>query len=297
MHAGRVRSLTIALAVVLGASAPVLASPSIACAAAISEGPHAALVIDTGARATSFCVALDGASVSGTHLIELASAQYGLSYRLGFGGRAVCMLDGVGATGNDCFGSYPNFWGYFHGAGSSGWAWASGSAADHQVGNGEREAWSWGAGDSGTSHGTPPATTIDDACGVAPPPDPSPSPSTSPSPTPPTPSPPGGGGSSNGGGSNAGGGTDDAGGSNASGESGGQGGGHTSELSTTPEPSTSPSATAVAPTSASPAVVRAAAAAPPPSSGPPLAGIVALGAIALLGAGGVVAMRRRRGPG
>lgn len=287
MHAGRVRSLTIALAVVLGASVPVLASPGIACAAAISEGPHAALVIDTGARATSFCVVLDGASVSGTHLIELASAQYGLSYRLGFGGRAVCMLDGVGATGNDCFGSYPNFWGYFHGAGSSGWMWASGSAADHRVGNGDREAWSWGAGDNGTSHGAPPATTIDDACGVAPPPDPSPSPSPIPSPTPPTPSPSGGGGGSSGGGSYAGG------GSNA----GGQGGGQTSEHSSTPEPSTSPSATATAPTSASPAVVRAAAAAPPPSSGPPFAGIVALGAIALLGAGGVVAMRRRRGPG
>jgi hypothetical protein len=285
MHSGRVRSLTFALAVALGASAPVLASPGIACATAISDGPHAALVVDTGAQATSFCVALDRASVSGTHLIELASTQYGLSYRLGFGGRAVCMLDGVGASGNDCFGSYPNFWGYFHGAGSSGWAWASGSAADHQVGNGDREAWSWGAGDSGTSHGAPPATTIDDACGVTPPPDPSPSPppspSPSPSPTAPTPPPSGGGGTSTGGGSNA----------------GGQGTGQTSEHSTTPEPSTSPSPTAAAPTSASPAVVRAAAAAPPPSSGPPLTGIVALGAIALLGAGGVAAMRRRRGPG
>jgi hypothetical protein len=279
MHTGRVRSLTIALAVTLGASAPVLASPGIACAAATSDGPHAALVVDTGAQATSFCVALDRASVSGTHLIELASAQYGLSYRLGFGGRAVCMLDGVGANGNDCFGSYPNFWGYFHGAGSSGWTWASGSAADHQVGNGDREAWSWGAGDSGTSHGAPPATTIDDACGVAPPPDPdpssSPTPSPRPSPSPPTPSPSGGGGS----------------------HASGQGGAQTSEHSTTPEPSTTPSPTAAAPTSASPDVVRAAAAAPPPSSGPPLAGIVALGAIGLLGAGGVVAMRRRRGPG
>ena len=49
MRAGRVRSLTIALAVVLGASAPVLASPGIACAAALSDGPHAALVVDTGA--------------------------------------------------------------------------------------------------------------------------------------------------------------------------------------------------------------------------------------------------------
>ena len=290
MRHGRARSLTIALAVVLGAIAPVLAAPGIACAAAASGGPHAALVVDTGQRATAYCVALDGASVSGTHLIELASEQYGLTYRLGFGGRAVCMLAGVGATGDDCFGSYPNFWGYFHGAGASGWAWASGSAADHPVGDGDREAWSWGAGDSATTHGVPPSTTIDDACGVAPSPEPSPSPSPSPSATPPSPSPSGGGGSSNGGGSQ-GDGSNPGGGSNA----GGRGTGQTSEHTKTPEPSASPSPTAAAPTSASPAVVRAAAASPPPSSGPPLAGLAALGAIVLLGAGGFVTMRRRRG--
>lgn len=294
MRQERARSLTIALAVVLGAIAPVLAAPGIACAAAASGGPHAALVVDTGERATAYCVALDEASVSGTHLIELASEQYGLTYRLGFGGRAVCMLAGVGATGDDCFGSYPNFWGYFHGTGASGWTWASGSAADHPVGDGDREAWSWGAGDDATTHGVPPSTTIDDACGVAPSPDPSPSPTPSPSASPPSPSPSNGGDSSNDGGSQGGGGSNPG---NISNAPGGQGTGQTSEHTKTPEPSTSPSAAAAAPTSASPAVVRAAAAAPPPSSGPPFAGIVALGAIALLGAGGVVAMRRRRGPG
>jgi hypothetical protein len=285
MRQGRARPLTIALAVVLAAIAPVLAAPGIACATASAGGPHAALVVDTGQRATAYCVALDQASVSGTHLIELASEQYGFTYRLGFGGRAVCMLAGVGATGDDCFGSYPNFWGYFHGTGASGWTWASGSAADHPVGDGDREAWSWGAGDSATTHGVPPSTTIDDACGVAP----SPSPSPSPSATPPSPSPAGGGGSSNGGGSQDGGGSNPAGDSNG----GDQGTGQTSEHTKSSEPSASPAA--AAPTSASPAVVRAAAASPPPSSGPPLAGLAALGAIVILGAGGFVTMRRRRG--
>jgi hypothetical protein len=289
MRQGRVRPLTIALAVVLGAIAPILAAPGIACAAASSGGPHAALVVDTGQRATAYCVALDQASVSGTHLIELASEQYGLTYRLGFGGRAVCVLAGVGAPGDDCFGSYPNFWGYFHGTGASGWTWASGSAADRPVGDGDREAWSWGAGDSATTHGVPPSTTIDDACGVAPSPDPTPSPSPSPSATPPSPSPAGGGGSSNGGGSQDGGGSNPAGDSNG----GDQGTGQTSEHTKSSEPSASPAA--AAPTSASPAVVRAAAASPPPSSGPPLAGLAALGAIVILGAGGFVTMRRRRG--
>jgi hypothetical protein len=279
MRQGRARSLTIALGIVLGAIAPVLSAPGIACAAAASGGPHAALVVDTGQRATSYCVALDQASVSGTRLIELASEQYGFTYRLGFGGRAVCMLAGVGATGDDCFGGYPNFWGYFHGAGASGWTWASGSAADHTVGDGDREAWSWGASDSATTHAAPPPTTIDDACGVPLSPDPSPSPSLSPPATPPSSSPTGGGASSNGGGSNA----------------GGEGGGQTSEQSKTPGSSASPSPTAAAPTSASPGVVRAAAALPQPSSGPPLAGLAALGAVVLLGAGGFATLRRRRG--
>ena len=289
MRRGRARSLTIAVAVVLGAIAPVLAGPGIACAAAAAGGPHAALVVDTGQRATAFCVALDGASVSGTHLIELASEQYGFTYRLGFGGRAVCMLGGVGATGDDCFGSYPNFWGYFHGAGASGWTWASGSAADHPVGDGDREAWSWGAGDSATTHGVPPSTTMGDACGVAATPEPDPSPSPSPSTTPPAPSPPGGG-SANAGGSDTGGGPNASGGSNT----GGGGSGQTSAHTKTPEPTASPSPTAAAPASVSPAVVRAAAASPPPSNGPPVAGLAALGAIVLLGAGGFVMMRRRR---
>ena len=95
------------------------------------------------------------ASVSGTHLIELASEQYGLTYRLGFGGRAVCMLAGSAPPATTASAAIPNFWGYFHGAGASGWSWASGSAADHPVGDGDREAWSWGAGDSATTHGIP----------------------------------------------------------------------------------------------------------------------------------------------
>ena len=119
---GRVR-LTIALAVVLGAIAPVLAAPGIACAAAASGGPHAALVVDTGA-ASHGVLRRAGRGLRERDAPGRAGdlQQYGLTYRLGFGGRAVCMLAGVGATGDDCFGSYPNFWGYFHGTGASGWS-------------------------------------------------------------------------------------------------------------------------------------------------------------------------------
>lgn len=216
MRTGRVRTLGLGLALLVGATAPVLASPVTACAAATSGEQHAGLLIDTGARTTTYCVVLDDASVSGTHLIELASTQFGLDYRLGFGGRAICMLDGVGALGDDCFGAYPNFWGYFHGDGGHGWTWSSGSAADHAIGDGDLEGWTWGTGDSASTHGSPPGMTIEDVCGVT-------------------------------------------------------------------------------QTSASPEVVRATAAAPPVAGGPPAGGVLALGAIALLGAGGWLKLRRRKG--
>ena len=146
--------------------APALAgaASAAACAAdALGEG-HAALVVDTGARTTTYCVALDASSVNGIHLIQLAGTQYGLSYRLGFGGQAVCALDGVGATGGNCFGDYPNFWGYWKGDGSGGWSWSGSGAGSSSVADGGMDGWSWGAGSSGSTHPAPPALAFTDVC-------------------------------------------------------------------------------------------------------------------------------------
>lgn len=274
MRTGRARTLGLGLALLVGATAPVLASPVTACAAATSGEHHAGLVIDTGARTTTYCVAFGDVSVSGTHLIELASAQFGLDYRLGFGGRAICMLDGVGAQGEDCFGAYPDFWAYFHGDGGRGWTWASGSAADHTIGDGDLEGWVWGTGDSASTHGSPPGMTIEDVCGVAPSPTPDPSPSPSPSPS-----------------------------ASPGVVQGGSDSGSPRSPATAPAPtspldrpvSPMPTPGAAAPASASPDVVRAAAAAPPAAGGPPAGGVLALGVIALLGAGGWLKVRRRKG--
>jgi len=287
---GRARSYALGLTLLVGACAPVLLSPAAACAAAAYAQPHAALVVDTGARTTTYCVALDGGSVSGTHLIELASAQFGLDYRFGFAGRAICRLDEVGVDGDDCFGDYPDYWGYFHGDGAGGWAWATGSAADHAVDDGDVEGWSWGTGDSGTTHPAPPALSIDEVC------DQVPSPAPSPSPPVPEPSPTTGG---NGGSGGNGGGT---GGGASSGAAATSPSSPASDLSPQPHnASGSPTApagsspAAAAPSSADPDVVRAAAAAPPASDGPPIGGLVTLGAIALLGLAGWFNLRRRKG--
>ena len=288
--ATRLRTLAVALVLTLPAFGPAVAGTRAACAADAAGAPHAALVIDTGGRTTTYCVALDAPTVSGLHLIQLAAQQYGLQYGLGFGGQAVCQLDGTGPTGGDCFADYPDFWGYWHGDGNGGWSWAGSGAASASIGDGDMEGWVWGPGDSGTTHTAPPALSFDQVC------EPQPSPSPSPDPS------PGGGGS---GGGNGGGGT--TGGSGEGSETGGSG------TSSDPAPSQTPSARAGAhaPRSASPS--RAASPEPGPepqiaqaspvsaraaaaSSGPggPSGGaLIAAIAILALGAAGWFTLRRR----
>ncbi len=158
----RTRALAAGLAMLIGVALPVASAPGVACA---SEAyPTAALVVDNGKRVLTMCVALDDESVSGLHLIELAGAQHGLSYGFGMGGLAVCRLDGVGPAGDDCFADYPEYWGYWHGDGKGGWAWASTGAGGYQVSDGDVEGWVWGEGDTGQSHEAPPPLAHDDVC-------------------------------------------------------------------------------------------------------------------------------------
>ena len=152
------------LAFLFGALPVPGAGQEIACAA---PSPSAALVVDTGSSALSYCVELDASSVSGLHLIELASSQHGLAYKFGYGGNAVCMLAGVGPTGDDCFEQSPNFWGYWRGGGSGGWTWSGTGGGSTSVGDGDVEGWSWGSGQDGSTHPKPPATTYASVCGSA----------------------------------------------------------------------------------------------------------------------------------
>jgi len=156
---GRLRPLAISFAVALGALAPAVA-PGTACAASDSR---AVLVVDTGSRVLEYCIEMGSNSVSGLDLIRLAGQQYGLDYNLGFGGKAVCRLAGVGVSGGDCFGDFPNFWGYWRGTGG-GWEWSSTGADNTTVRPGDVEGWSWGKGEDGSSHPQPPATDFSDVC-------------------------------------------------------------------------------------------------------------------------------------
>lgn len=180
------RRLWVALVVAAGAMLPVSA-PAPACA---EETPRAVLVVDTSGSVARYCVALPNDPVTGIELIQLASEQHGLSYRLGFGGKAVCMLAGVGARGDDCFGSYPDFWAYWRGGEAGEWTWSSSGAAMSDVGDGDVEGWSWGSGDGPESHAAPPVTPFEAVCTPTKAPVKRASPVAAPTPSPrPTPSP------------------------------------------------------------------------------------------------------------
>jgi hypothetical protein len=165
----------LALPLLVALTAPALAPAAVGTAAACASagGPHAALVIDTGARELELCVELSRASVSGLELIRLAAQQYGLEYALGFAGQAVCRLAGVGPSGGDCFADYPDYWGFWRG-GPGGWTWSGTGAGSSSVGDGGLQGWSWGSGDSGATHPPPPAVTFEEVCPPAPRASPSP---------------------------------------------------------------------------------------------------------------------------
>ncbi len=282
----RLRSVVLGAAVALAALSPALA-PAVAggaaaCAAAAGQ-PHAGLVVDTGGHATSYCVALDASSVSGIHLIELAGQQFGLQYRLGFGGQAVCQLNGVGPDGDDCFADYPSFWGYWHGSGDDGWSWASTGAGSARVSDGDRDGWSWGTGQSGDTHAPPPAERFDQICAQS---------SPSPSPTPTRPPKHGGGSGGTGGAGNGGGGSPAGGGAGST------------------APHTSPAAKAShspghgAPTSPTPTLEASPVAAASPgtvaagtsdgSGGAPWGAVLAGGVVVILVAAGALRLRAGR---
>lgn len=162
-----IKALLLGCALSLGALPGGAVFQDIACA---SPGPSAALVVDTGSGASSFCVTLPSSSVSGTKLIQLAGEQHGLQYRIE--GGAVCQLAGTGPSEGDCFSEHPNFWGYWRGDGSGGWTWSSSGAATTTVEAGDVEGWAWGSGNDGSTHPSPPATRYSSVCNVAAPSEP-----------------------------------------------------------------------------------------------------------------------------
>jgi hypothetical protein len=287
----RLRASLLGVALLAGALTPI-ATAGVACAA-----DSAALVVSTGSNNYTYCVDLGGGSVDGIELIQRAGSQHGLQYKLGFGGNAVCMLANVGASGNDCFGEHPNFWGFWRGNGSGGWNWSGTGAGNVTIQAGDVNGWAWGTGDSGSTHPAPPATTYESVCAGAPRPEPKPQPNKPGNRPSPEANRSGGSTNDSVSGTQAGGAIaqrDQSGArpsEKADSKDGSKGrGGRERNIAgggyATPVPS--PSATTTPVTAANPAGAEA------PDRGPPVAAFVALALTVLLGALGVVLVRRRR---
>jgi len=124
---------------------------------------RAGLVIDYGGgNVATFCVSFYEDSITGMDVLERAGRQL----VGGFGGGAVCAIDGVGCFDpNDCWCECRNpssgctYWIYWH-LKDGNWKYAGVGAAGYQVHDGDVEGWIWGSGS--TSGGTqPPVYTME----------------------------------------------------------------------------------------------------------------------------------------
>lgn len=152
----RIRAGALSLFIAAGALAPAVVPASSACAA--EAEPRAALIVDTGrGKPLEMCVALGEPKVTGIELIELASDQYDLQYRLGYGGRGVCQLANVPkeTPSEECFEDRDSFWGYWRGDGSGGWEWSGSGGGGTVVEDGDVEGWAYGTGRDGDTHQEP----------------------------------------------------------------------------------------------------------------------------------------------
>jgi hypothetical protein len=114
-----------------------------------ADGPNrAGLVIDYGdGNAVTFCVEFEEESITGIEVLERA----GREFVLGFGGGAVCAVDGVGCPGDDCWCECGNpsqgciYWMYWHLKGGE-WRYSEAGAAAYPIYDGDVEGWVWGSG-------------------------------------------------------------------------------------------------------------------------------------------------------
>ncbi len=124
-----------------------------------SGGSRAVVIIDDGNTRRQACLVFDG-SLSGLEALERAT---GTVTTAGFGsmGAAVCAIDGKGCSPSACLRcAAPDYWHYFRSDAGTGSFGASGvGASATTVGDGDVEAWVWGA-----SVSPPPRPAIDDVC-------------------------------------------------------------------------------------------------------------------------------------
>jgi hypothetical protein len=102
------------------------------------------------------CVSFAGNSISGLDLLQRSGLRIETATNPNQGS-AVCKIEDVGDPANNCFGSMPDYWSYWH-FGEGGWEYSVVGAEQSQVVNGGVYAWTWGVGDP------PPAISYQNIC-------------------------------------------------------------------------------------------------------------------------------------
>jgi hypothetical protein len=156
-----------------------------AASAARAQGDsRAGLVVQFGdGSVQTACVRFSEEQISGVELLERSGLP--VITQSGGIGAAVCKIgpDGCNYPAEGCFckrdGARSIYWAFYTRSGDA-WAFSNLGAANTAVRDGAVHGWAWGLGDSGGG-AQPPALSLDAVCGAAPAP-----PTAAPAPAPPT---------------------------------------------------------------------------------------------------------------
>jgi hypothetical protein len=145
-----------------------LAAACVAMAAFLSptlgaqEPNRAGIVVrHADGEVSEMCVLFDEDEITGEGLLERSNLD--VTTETGAIGTAMCAIDGEGCGSDDCFCSYPTFWGYWTKDGSGDWTFSETGAADRVVRDGSIDGWSFGK----DGKPEPPNRSIGDLCAGA----------------------------------------------------------------------------------------------------------------------------------
>jgi len=153
---------------ILAATLPVTGIAGGPCAAAATTGLNrAGLVVQLPGGVREFCVSFTEQTISGFELLERSGLA--VAYKEFQGqGIAVCRIEGIGCTHDDCFcrcrAGTCEIWGYHHLDASGRWAAATVGADRRVVGDGDVDGWRWGPSTANGGSQPPRDADLDGIC-------------------------------------------------------------------------------------------------------------------------------------
>jgi MYXO-CTERM domain-containing protein len=106
------------------------------------------------------CVAFRDTEIDGIELLERSS--FAVETERNAQGAAVCRLDGMGCSTEDCFCEFPDFWGYWTKDGDE-WEFSQTGATERMVRDGSIDGWTYGK----DGKPAPGDVDFDEVCAVA----------------------------------------------------------------------------------------------------------------------------------